>query len=143
MNGVCSFLINDICVGVVFINAWAHNEVTLRWHWTVVSKSLSNGYHGKFNHCLLLISTITLSSQFASFFDVLSHLYSYKTMLLNDWSTPIIITCCWRRSYCNNPLIITHLCSNESISRILSITLVDTRDLVNCAVWAILPYFWK
>ena len=29
------------------------------------------------------------------------------------------------------------------MSIIISITLVNTRDLENCAAWAVLPYFWN
>ena len=71
------------------------------------------------------------------------HMCSYKALLLNNWSTPIITMCYFFHYDCNNPLRMTHWCSNESMSRILSISLVNTRDLAHCAVWALLPYVWK
>ena len=71
------------------------------------------------------------------------HLCSYKVLLLNYWSTPIITICCFSISDCKNHLRMIHFCSNESISIILSITLVNTRDLAHCATWALLLSIWK
>ena len=47
------------------------------------------------------------------------------------------------QSDCNNPLRMTHFCSNDSISRIKSITLVNACDLEHCVSWAVLPSIWK
>ena len=71
------------------------------------------------------------------------HMCSYKALLLDYWSTPIITVCCFNFSDCNKPLRMTHCLSNWSMSIILSITLVNTRDLSHCAAWEILPYIWK
>ena len=50
------------------------------------------------------------------------HLCSYEEQLLNEWSSPIENMCPFRRSYCNNPLMIIYSCSKKSISKIISIT---------------------
>ena len=44
------------------------------------------------------------------------HLCSYIALLLNDWLTPMVTICCFSHSDRNNPLIMTHWCSNEWIS---------------------------
>ena len=123
------------CIGLFYRDIWSI------WHWTVGSKSLRSGYHGSFNNCLVLLLFITLSSQFVYFFMLSRNLCSYKVLLLNDWSTPIITICCLSRSDCNNHLRMTHYGLNESMSGILSITLVNKRDLEHCAAWALLPSF--
>ena len=43
----------------------------------------------------------------------------------------------------NNLLIITHCCSNESISNIDFRTLVNSCDLAHCAAWKVLTSIWK
>ena len=55
----------------------------------------------------------------------------------------MVTICCFSRSNFNNHLIMTHLCSNEWISRIKSITLFNARDFVNYESWALLPSVWK
>ena len=55
------------------------------------------------------------SSHFSAnlnFFMLSRHLRSYKSQLLNYWSTTIIGICCLSISGCYNPLIMTHFCSN-------------------------------
>ena len=44
---------------------------------------------------------------------------------------------------CNIPLSTTHFCSNVSIERTESITLVIILDLIHLAVWSDLPSFRK
>ena len=56
----------------------------------------------------------------------------YKSLILNNCSTTTVTICCFIHSDCNNPLIMTHLCYNDSISKIESVPLVDSRDLVHC-----------
>ena len=72
-----------------------------------------------------------ISSQF--FFAFSRHLCSYKALLLNDWSTPIIIICRFSLSGCNNHLRMTYCYPNGSMSRVVSITLVNTCDLEHWA----------
>ena len=55
----------------------------------------------------------------------------------------MVTICFYIFSYCNNLLIITHCCSNESISNIDTITLIKTLDLVHCAARKVLPSVWK
>ena len=71
------------------------------------------------------------------------HLCSYIALLLKDWS--ISMVCTWSFSYvdCNIPLSSTHCCSNVSIERMESITLVIILDLIHLAAWSVLPLFWK
>ena len=45
-------------------------------------------------------------------------------------------------SSCKKYLIITH-CSNDSISNIDFITLINALDLAHCAAWELLPSVWK
>ena len=71
------------------------------------------------------------------------HMCSYKALLLNNLSTPIITICCFSHSECSNPLIIMNLFLYESMSRNESINLFNTRDLEHCAAWSILPSIWK
>ena len=47
------------------------------------------------------------------------------------------------RSDCNNPLIMTHLCSSDSISGIKSTNLVNASDFSNCAEWELPPSILK
>ena len=51
--------------------------------------------------------------------------------------------CCSSSSDCNNPLIMTYCCSNDSISRIKANTLLNARDLAHCSVWELSPSIWK
>ena len=71
------------------------------------------------------------------------HICYYTVQLLNDWSIPIVTICCFSQFDCNNPLIITHCCSNDSISIIKSINLVNTIDLYHCTEWSVLPSIRK
>ena len=71
------------------------------------------------------------------------HLCLYITLLLNDCSTPMVTICYFSHSDCNNPLIMTHCCSNDSISRIESITLVNAHDVIYYAARALFPSIWK
>ena len=43
----------------------------------------------------------------------------------------------------NNTLRMTHCCSNDSISRIQSINLLDSLELAHQASWAYFPSLWK
>ena len=55
----------------------------------------------------------------------------------------MVTICSFISSECKNHLIITHWCSNNQISRIKSITLVDALDLTHCDVRAVLPSIRK
>ena len=68
---------------------------------------------------------------------------SYIALLLNDWYIPIVAICCFSRSDCNNPLRMTHCCSNYSISRVKSINLVNDFYLAQWYAWDDLPSIWK
>ena len=83
------------------------------------------------------------SSDLYNFLMFSKHLCSYIELLLNDWSTPIVTICCFSRSDQNNPLIMTHFCSNEWISIIKSITLVNKRYLEHCEALLVSSYIWK
>ena len=120
-----------------------HRKRWSRWHWNVVSKYIRSGYHGVFNNFLIPLLIITFTRQFVYFLMFSRHLCPYKSLLLNDWSTPIITICCLSHSDCNRSLWITHCWSNESMSGILSITLVDTRDSSRCSAWSLLPSYWE
>ena len=113
------------------------------WNWTIVGKSLSGGYHSGFKSCVVLLLIMTFPADLFNFLMFSRHLSSYKALLLNDVSTPIIKICCFGRSGCNNPLIITHCWSNYSMSIIVSTDLANTSNLVHCEAWALLPSFWK
>ena len=93
-------------IGLFYRHIWA------RWHWTVVSKSLSSGYHFGFKNFLVLVLIIIFSRKFPSFLMLSRNLCWYKALPLNDWYTPIITICCFIHFDCNNPLRITHCFSN-------------------------------
>ena len=44
---------------------------------------------------------------------------------------------------CTNPFILTQCCSNVSISRTKSITLINSHDLEHCVVWVVFTTIWK
>ena len=71
------------------------------------------------------------------------HLCSYIAFFLKDWSTTMVCTWYFNRGNCNIPLSTTHCCSNVSIERTESITLVIILYLIHLEAWAVLPYFWK
>ena len=71
------------------------------------------------------------------------HLCLYIALLLNDWSNPMFTLGCFSRSDCNNYLIMTHFWSNDSISIMKSITLVNARDFSHCAEWELPPSILK
>ena len=66
------------------------------------------------------------------------YLCSYKSLLLNGWSTPMGAICCFVCSDYTNPLIMTHLCSNDSISRIKLITFFYELEFSHSADRAVL-----
>ena len=55
----------------------------------------------------------------------------------------MVTICCISHSDCNKPLIMTHCCWNEWISRIKWITLVNAHDFEYCAAWSVFPSIWK
>ena len=67
------------------------------------------------------------------------HLCSYIALLLYDWSIPMLTICCFSWSDSNELFIMTHCCSNDSISRIKSITSINVHDLERCSVWSDFP----
>ena len=56
------------------------------------------------------------------------HIFSYIALLLNDWLSTMLTICSFSSLECNNPLIITHCCSNELISNIYFRTLIKSLD---------------
>ena len=71
------------------------------------------------------------------------HLCSYRALLLNYWSIPMVFTWYLKHGYCNIPLSTTRWCSNVSIQRTESITLVIIFYLIHLSAWAVLPSSWK
>ena len=71
------------------------------------------------------------------------HLCLYIAQLLNNWKIPMVTIYCFSLSDCSNPLWITHCCSNDIISIIKSITLVNAHDLEHYSAWAVLQTIWK
>ena len=69
-----------------------------------------------------------LPESFYTFLMFSRHLCSYRALLLNDWSTPMVKICCFSCSDCNSPLIMTNLCLKYLIEIINSITLVNYID---------------
>ena len=71
------------------------------------------------------------------------NLCSYIARLINYWSTLMLTICSFSCSEFKNPLRMTHLCSNDSISIVKSINLVNALDLTHCASWEVFPSIWK
>ena len=117
-------------IGLFYRHIWSI------WHCTATSKYLMSWYHGIFKNCLVMLLIITFSIRFVKKNMFPRHLDSYKTLLLNYWSTPIITICCFMHYDCNNHLRMNFFWSNQSMSRILSTTLFNTRDLSHCSAWA-------
>ena len=117
-------------IDLVKFNCWQYLPQELRpfmlqeWHFTG-----------------LLLSN--LSELFYNFLMFPRHLCSYIALLINYWSTPMVNICCFSHYDCNNPLIMTHCFSNDSISKIKSITLVYASDLKHCSAWELSPEIWK
>ena len=71
------------------------------------------------------------------------HICSYKALLLNGRSTPMVDICCFSHCYCNHSLIMAHICSNYSISRTESITIFNACYLDNCEARNFFPSVLK
>ena len=84
-----------------------------------------------------------LPTVFYNFLMFSIHICSYKALFLNDWSNPMATMCFSSCLDCNNPLIITHFCSNKSISNIAFRTFINALDLSHCAAWEIFPSILK
>ena len=69
------------------------------------------------------------------------YLCSYIELFLKDRWIPIVCKWYFSRSDFNIPLSTTHCCSNVSIERTESITLVIVLDLIHLAAWSDLPSF--
>ena len=121
----------------------------LDWCWchgrygTVIGESFSSRNHISLKNIFSVLLVVTLTSMFVQFPYFSRHLCSYIALLINYWSIPMV--CAWslRHSGCNIPLGTIHCCSNLSIYRKESITLVIILDLIHLTAWAVLPYFWK
>ena len=55
----------------------------------------------------------------------------------------MVTICSFSISDWNKPLIMAHFCSNDSISRTESITVVNAHDLAHSDSWAIFPSVWN
>ena len=55
----------------------------------------------------------------------------------------MVTICCFSSYGLNNPLIMTHYCSNDSISIVESITLVNARDFAHYAYREVYPSVLK
>ena len=102
--------------GVVFLNFLFCSHRFTRWSWTVFSKYIRSWYHLLFNNLILLLLIVSFPEVLYNFLIFPIHLCSYKALLLNDWSNPMMIICYFSCSDWNNPLIITHWLSNYPIS---------------------------
>ena len=71
------------------------------------------------------------------------HLCSYIALLLKDWSIPMVSTLYFSHGDCNIHLIPTYFCSDVSVERTESITLVIILDLIHLTAWSDLPSFIK
>ena len=71
------------------------------------------------------------------------HLCQYIELLLNDWSITIVTICYFSQYDCNDPLKVTHYWSNDSMSIIKPITLVNDLELEHWAAWKDIPSLWK
>ena len=77
------------------------------------------------------------------FFMLFKHLCLKESLLLNDWSIPIVFILSSRRGDCNIPLITTHCFLYVSIERIESMALFIIRDLTYWAVYDDFLFIWK
>ena len=111
--------------------------------WNDFSKHPCRGYHRWFRNGLILLSIISFARIFIYFLMFSRHLCSHIAQLLNYWSTTMTTMCCCSWSDCNETFITTHCCSNYSISKIISITLGNARDLTHSAAWVYFPLIWK
>ena len=152
------FVANNLCKAVFGLTS----SISVNWRSAFLALCFFTGTYCLDDIGLLLVSSSvvdTMADSIIALYSFLSshsqddlypflggfprHICSYKALLFNDWTTRIFTICCLSRYVCNNPLKMTHWFSNESISIILSITLVNTHDLAHCSAWALLPSFWK
>ena len=68
---------------------------------------------------------------------------SYRSLLLNYLSTPMVIIYSFIWSNRNNPFSMIYCYSNDSIWKIDSRNLVNALDLAHYASWAVFPTAWK
>ena len=71
------------------------------------------------------------------------HFCSYIALMFKDGSTPMVCMWYFSRGDCNITLSTTPCCSNLSIYRTESITLVLIFDLLHLSAWSDLPSFIK
>ena len=119
-----------------------HRLILVRCHRNVVITFFRCWDHFWFNIILVLLLIIIFIYIFVLFLcfpDIFVHtIHSYLIIGQTQWR-PYFFSC----SDCNNPLIITHCCSNKSISNIDFRTLINALDLAHCAARKVLPSVWK
>ena len=108
------------------------------FQWIIQSRN-----HFWFKNIFILILIITLSEYLYNFLMFYIHLLSYKALLLNDWYTTIVAENCFSRSDWRKPFRMTNLCSNHSISDIVSVNLANTFDYLHCASQKVFTSIWK
>ena len=99
-----------------------------------------------FDYSIIYLNCSVSSNVRANVYNLLMfywHLCLYIAKLLKDISISIVTICCFSWSDCNNPLILTHFCSKDPISRMKSTTLVNACELEHCTAWAVLPSICK
>ena len=119
------------------------SHIWARWYWTVVIIPFTSGDNFHINNNLIMLLIVTFVSRFNDWLMFSRHLCSYKTLLLNDWYTPLVNICYFRHSDRNELLRMTYWSSNDSILRTGSITLVIDHDLAHCSDWSVLLSVWK
>ena len=123
---------------------WIFNSYKrCRWHWTDVSTYLRSLYYCRSIIALYWFWLYHFPADAYNIFLFSRYICLYISLLLNDWSISIVIICCYSRSDWKKTLIMTHFCSNDSISIIKSITLVNALDLSHWYAWADFPSLWK
>ena len=91
----------------------------------------------------IMLLIVTFIVRFVYIINFSKHLCSYRAILLNDWYTPIVTLLYFSFYDCNTLLRMTHYCSNYSIERIVSITLVNALDWTQCAAWTVFLSVWE
>ena len=79
-------------------------------NWNFVINPFRSGGHGYFKDVLILPFIIVFTSIFVQFLIFSKHICSYSTLLIGDWSIPMLTICCLSWSHCNTPMIMTHDC---------------------------------
>ena len=109
----------------------------------VVGESFRSRNHTSIRNIFKLLLVLTLISLFVYIFDFFKTFVFIYSIVAYYGSISMVCTWSFSRGDCNIHFSTTHCCSNLSIERTESITLVIILYLIHLAAWSDLIYFIK